>query len=327
MKLHSTIGQTPLFTGFGATSTANDVLKKTNLSANIAIVTGGHSGLGLETTRALARAGAKVVVAARVPDRAREVLEDLPDVEVDELDLMDPHSIDSFAARFLHRFESLPILINSAGIMATPLEYDSRGNESQFSTNHLGHFQLTLRLWPALLRAQGARVVSVSSRGHQIAGVDFDDINFLRRTYDKWVAYGQSKTANALFAVALDARGRLAGIRAFSVHPGSVLGPLARHLSAEEIATFGVHDEFGNVIVAPERDLKTAAQGAATAVWCATSSRLDGLGGLYCEDCNIARIATPSSPERGGVMPWAIDPEIAEQLWHLSERMSGTSLA
>jgi NAD(P)-dependent dehydrogenase (short-subunit alcohol dehydrogenase family) len=194
-------GQFRLHTGFGPATTASEVLNNKDLTGTTAIVTGGHSGLGLETTRALARAGAKVVVPARVPERARDALAGLAGVTVDKLDLTNPRSIDAFAARFLARSESLKMLINSAGIMAAPMARDSRGIESQFSTNHLGHFQLTLRLWPALRRSQAARVISVSSRGHQIAGLDLADINFERRPYDKWVAYGQSKTANVLFAV------------------------------------------------------------------------------------------------------------------------------
>lgn len=203
--------------------------------------------------------------------------------------------------------------------MASPLQRDARGYESQFSTNHLGHFQLTRRLWPALQRAQGARVVSVSSRGHHIAPVDFDDIHFQRRTYDKWVAYGQAKTANALFAVGADARGERDGIRAFSLHPGSVLGPLARHLTAEEIASFGVHDDAGHLINAPERDMKNVAQGAATIVWCAASPALDGMGGVYCENADIAVL---SDEQRYGVRSWAADRDLAERLWRVSEALT-----
>jgi NAD(P)-dependent dehydrogenase (short-subunit alcohol dehydrogenase family) len=215
----------------------------------------------------------------------------------------------------------LHLLINSAGIMAAPLARDGRGNESQFSTNHLGHSQLTRRLWPALARAQGARVVSVSSRGHQIAPVDFSDINFERRPYDKWVAYGQSKTANALFAVALDKRGLGDGIRAFSLHPGSIVGPLARHLSKAEIDAFGAYDEHGERVVDPARDLKTPEQGAATAIWCATNAALQGVGGVYCENSDIAIVHAADSASRAGVNPWAIDQAIADRLWAHTENL------
>jgi NAD(P)-dependent dehydrogenase (short-subunit alcohol dehydrogenase family) len=317
--------QAPLGSGFGASSTADDVIADIDLTGRTAIVTGGYSGLGLETARVLAKAGAHVVVPARSPGRARAALAAMEDAEVEELDLMDPRSIDGFAERFLASGRPLSILVNSAGIMATPLARDARGYESQFSTNHLGHFQLVSRLWPALQRAGNARVVSVSSGGHKIAGIDFDDVNFERREYEKWTAYGQSKTANALFAVGLDTRGSADGIRAFSLHPGSVLGPLARHLTADEIASFGVHDADGNVIVDPDRDLKSVAQGAATSVWCATSPQLAGLGGVYCENCDIARLAPEDSDESGGVRPWAVDADLADRLWQMSERMTSMS--
>jgi NAD(P)-dependent dehydrogenase (short-subunit alcohol dehydrogenase family) len=319
--------QRPLGSGFGAATTASEVLLNVNLSGLTAIVTGGYSGLGLVTTRALVDAGARVIVAAKSPQCAQASLGNLSGVEFGALDLTDPESIDGFAKSFLARGEPLGILINSAGIMATPLVRDARGNESQFSTNHLGHFALTLNLLPALRRAQGARVVSVSSRGHQISAIDFSDINFEHRIYDKWIAYGQSKTANALFAVGLDARVSGDGIRAFSVHPGSVLGPLARHLAPDEIRSFGVFDPSGNVIVDPERDLKSPEQGAATAVWCATTELLNGYGGLYCENCDIATIAAPNGKPPGGVAPWAMDPDAAECLWKASERlMSGSGI-
>lgn len=315
--------QQPIGSGLGPATTAREALGGVVLDGRTAIVTGGYSGLGLETVRALAHAGARVVVPARAPARAAAALAGIAGVEVDSLDLMDPSSIDAFAAGFLASGRALDILVNSAGIMATPLARDARGNESQLSTNHLGHFQLTVRLWPALAQAGRARVVSVSSRGHQIAPVDFDDVNFRRRAYDKWQAYGQSKTANVLFAVGLDRRGEPDGIRAFALHPGAVPGALARHLSPGEIAAFGVHDQDGRIIVDPERDLKTPEQGAATAVWCATSPQLDGLGGVYCENCEIARIAAGDQRGAPGVKPWAIDPEAAERLWQMSERMTG----
>ncbi len=310
--------QHPIGTGFGPASSVADVIAGVDLSGQVAIVTGGYSGLGLLTAQALASAGAEVVVPARDAARAKAAL---GSIEVGTLDLMDSTSIDAFADSFLATGRPLHLLVNSAGIMATPLAHDSRGNESQFSTNHLGHFQLTRRLWPALARAQGSRVVSVSSRGHQIAPVDFDDLNFKRRPYDKWVAYGQSKTANALFAVALDARGASEGIRAFSLHPGTIVGPLARHLSQEEIDAFGAYDEHGERVVDPARDLKTPEQGAATSVWCATSPALAGMGGLYCEDSDIAVIYAADADSRAGVNPWAIDATAADRLWTHSESL------
>lgn len=319
--------QVPLGSGFGAATTAQEALAGTDLTGRVAIVTGGYSGLGLETVRILAGAGARVVVPGRSIERVRQAVGEIPSVESETLNLMDPASIDVFARRFLASDRALDMLVNSAGVMATPLARDAAGHESQFSTNHLGHFRLTARLWPALEASGRARVVSVSSGGHKIADVDFDDIDFERRPYDKWLAYGQSKTANVLFAVGLDARGRDHGVRAFALHPGTVLGPLARHLSDEEIATFGVHDADGKVIVDPDRDLKTVEQGAATAIWCATSRMLDGKGGVYCENCDIAQAAPDDGSVRFGVAGWAIDPILAERLWTTSEAMTGVRLA
>lgn len=317
--------QRPIGSGFGAASTAIEVVSGIDLSQKLAIVTGGASGLGLATTRALLHAGAEVIVPARSPERARTALRGLAGATVELMDLADPKSVANFADRVVSAGQSVSILVNSAGIMATPETRDAEGHEAQFATNHLGHFRLTLGLWPALVAAGGARVVSVSSRGHQIAGVDFEDIDFRVRPYDKWVAYGQSKTANALFAMALDCRGRGHGIRAFSLHPGQILTDLARHLSAEEIASFGALDEAGRPIIDPGRGMKTVEQGAATSAWCATSPRLDGMGGVYCEDCDIA-IVNDEDVGRRGVSPWACDPKAAERLWQLSAAWTGLHL-
>ncbi|MFO0748446.1 MAG: oxidoreductase [Myxococcota bacterium] len=316
-----TTPQQPIGSGYGAHTTARDVLGERRLDGVTAIVTGGYAGVGLETTRVLADAGATVVVPARTLDKARVALADVPRVELERLDLFDPASVDAFAARFLATGRPLHLLVNNAGIMATPLARDARGFESQLATNHLGHFQLTARLWPALVRAGGARVVALSSRGHRRAAIDFDDPHFERRGYDKWLAYGQSKTANALFAVALDARGRAQGVRAFSVHPGAIVTELMRSLSETEVDDAVA--AIGKVGVA----LKSVAQGAATSVWCATSPALDGKGGVYCEDCDIAVLAPADAPSPIGVRPWATDPAQAERLWTLSEAWTGVRLA
>lgn len=212
--------QTPIGSGFDAGTTAQQALAGSDLQGKTVIVTGGYSGIGLETVRVLVDAGAQVIVPARDPEKAERNLSGIIGVEHASLDLLDPISIDRFAENFLASDRALNLLINSAGIMATPLQRDTRGFEAQFATNHLGHFQLTARLWPALREANGARVVSVSSLGHRLSPVHFDDPQFEHRPYDKWLAYGQSKTANALFAVALDRRGKAEGVRAFSVHPG-----------------------------------------------------------------------------------------------------------
>ena len=310
--------QRPIHSGFGPKSVARDVLKGYDLAGQFAIVTGGHAGLGLETTRALVEAGATAIVGARTPEKARAALAGIPRAELQQLDLIDPASVDAFARRFLETGRPLHMLINNAGLMAPPLVRDARGYESQFATNHLGHFQLTVRLWPALSRAGRARIVSLSSTGVSFGGVAFDDPSFERRPYDKWKAYGQSKTANALFAVALDRRGYPEGIRAFSVHPGRISTDLSRFLTDAERAVGG--------------DYKTPEQGAATSVWCATNDQLNGKGGVYCLDCDIASVI-PEFNLQGtgqvltGVLPWAVDPELAERLWFLSEEMTGVKLA
>lgn len=307
--------QAPIPSGFGPQTTAREALAGCDLSGKIAIVTGGYSGVGLETTRTLAEAGATVIVPARTLEKARALLADIPGVELEELDLMAPDSIDAFAQRFLNTGRQLDILINNAGIMAPPLVRDARGYESQFATNHLGHFQLTARIWPSLIQAGNARVISVSSTGIRFGGVDFEDPNFERQEYNKWKAYGQSKSANSLFAVELDRLGNAYGVRAFSVHPGRILTDLVRYMSYEEKSAAG--GEF-----------KTTEQGAATSVWCATSPQLEGKGGVYCMDADIAEVITAEALQgigqvMSGVLPWAIDPGFAERLWLLSEEMTG----
>jgi len=324
--------QTPIGSGFGPSSTASEVLAGIDLSGKAAIVTGGYSGIGTETTRALRAAGARVIVPARDTHKARQALNGI-DVELAAMDLASPSSIDAFAAGVVASGQPVHLLINSAGVMACPLTRDARGYELQFATNHLGHYQLAARLWPALLLAQGARVIALSSLGHRYAPVDIDDANFERREYDRWVAYGQSKTANALFALALDARGKAHGVRAFSVHPGRIATDLARHMSVEELQKIGALDEHGQPVVDLDRGMKSPAQGAATSVWAATSAQLDNLGGAYCEDCDIAALApeeqttAPGSASiASGVRPWAVDPLAAERLWTLSEKLTGVGV-
>ncbi|WP_030863854.1 SDR family NAD(P)-dependent oxidoreductase [Streptomyces sp. NRRL S-37] len=310
--------QHPIGSGFGARSTADDVLEGIDLTGRLALVTGGYSGLGLETTRALVKAGARVVVPARRPGSAREALDGLERVEVSELDLGDLESVRAFADRFLASGRTLDIVIGSAGIMACPETRVGPGWEAQFATNHLGHFALVNRLWPAV-EPGGARVVSVSSRGHHACGIRWDDVHW-ERGYDKWEAYGQAKTANVLFAVHLDRLARDRGVRAFSLHPGGILTPLQRHLPRQEMVDRGWIDEQGNPLN-PE-GFKTPQQGAATQVWAATSPRLDGMGGLYLEDCDVAG---PADGGRTGVKDWAVDPEQAARLWELSARLTGVN--
>ncbi|MEU8990749.1 SDR family NAD(P)-dependent oxidoreductase [Streptomyces sp. NPDC048558] len=307
--------------GFGATSTADDVLRGIDLTGKLAIVTGGYSGLGLETTRALTEAGARVVVPARRRAAAEEALSGVSGVEVDELDLGDLESVRAFAERFLASGRTVDIVIDNAGIMACPETRVGPGWEAQFATNHLGHFALVNRLWPAI-EPGGARVVSVSSRGHHLSGIRWDDVHW-RHGYDKWEAYGQAKTANVLFAVHLDKLGADHGVRAFSLHPGGILTPLQRHLAKEEMVERGWIDEQGNVLH-PEA-FKTPEQGAATQVWAATSPQLNGMGGVYLEDCDIAGPAAGDDEDRSGVMAWATDPEQAARLWTLSAELTGVN--
>ncbi|AVH55015.1 MULTISPECIES: SDR family NAD(P)-dependent oxidoreductase [Streptomyces] len=306
--------------GFGARSTADDVLEGIDLSGKLAIVTGGYSGLGLEATRSLTKAGAHVIVPARRPAAAREALEGIDGVEVDELDLGDLESVRAFADRFLASDRVIDIVINNAGIMACPETRVGPGWEAQFATNHLGHYALVNRLWPAI-EPGGARVVSVSSRAHLLSGMRWDDVHWTNG-YDKWQAYGQAKTANVLFAVHLDRLGRESGVRAFALHPGGILTPLQRHLPTEEMVERGWIDENGNPLD-PEA-FKTPEQGAATEVWAATSPQLAGMGGVYCEDCEIAEPA-PADGTRVGVADYAIDSEQAARLWELSAELTGVN--
>ncbi|MEU6405025.1 SDR family NAD(P)-dependent oxidoreductase [Streptomyces sp. NPDC046985] len=313
--------QQKIGSGFGASSTADDVLRGVDLAGKLAIVTGGYSGIGLETTRALAKAGAHVVVPARRPASAREALAGVDGVEVDELDLGDLDSVRAFADRFLASGRTVDVMIDSAGIMACPETRVGPGWEAQFATNHLGHFALVNRLWPAI-EPGGARVVSVSSAGHRRSGIRWDDVQW-ERGYDKWGAYGQAKTANVLFAVRLDELARDSGVRAFALHPGGILTPLQRHLPKEEMVRLGWIDEDGEL--RDPQAFKTPEQGAATQVWAATSPQLDGLGGVYLEDCDIAEThpGDEGNATAAGVRPWAVDPDQAARLWDLSAELTG----
>jgi NAD(P)-dependent dehydrogenase (short-subunit alcohol dehydrogenase family) len=334
------MAQVPIESGFGPENTAADVVKGINLQGKVAIVTGGYVGLGLETTKALLSAGATVIVPVRTPEKAAANLAGL-NVETAPLDLLDPASIDAFAAGFIASGRPLNILVNNAAIMASPLMRDARGYEAQFSTNHLGHFQLTARLWPALVKANGARVICLSSGGHWASPV-VEDWNFQSREYEPWQAYGQSKTANILFALALDTRGRKFGVRAFSLHPGVILATeLSRWTlnpgTLELWKKSGILDADGKAVIDPRRQFKTIAQGASTTLWAATSPLLEGKGGLYLENNNIAPAAPDlvnpgGPPERNatgfyGVRGYAIDIDAANKLWALSEQLTGVNFA
>lgn len=313
--------QHSISSGFDKDTTAEQVLEGTDLTGKLFVVTGGYSGVGLATTQALCAAGATVLVPARRPERAREVLAGLARVEVASLDLGDLASVRSFADAFLASGRPVHALINNAAVMANPETRVGPGWESQFATNHLGHYALTNLLWPALTaagRTGGARVVSLSSIGHTFGAMNWDDLQWTSG-YEKWRAYGQAKTANVLFAVHLDAIGAPAGVRAFAVHPGGIRTPLQRHLADEEFVAMGWVDEQGNDLY----PWKTPEQGAATSVWAATSPQLDGLGGVYCEDVDVAEVRDPDAGGHGGVGPHAIDPEEAARLWAVSAELTG----
>lgn len=315
--------QQPIASPFDGRSQAEDVIKGIHLIDKTAIVTGGASGIGVETVRVLARAGARVVMPVRNRLAGEKVAAEIrvstgnTDVLVADMDLADYGSVRAFADAFVASGSPLHILVNNAGIMATPLRRIMGGIESQFGTNHLGHMLLTCRLAPALLKGAPGRVVELSSIGHRRSAVDFDDVNFERRDYDKWAAYGQSKTANALFAVELNRRLEPRGINAYAVHPGGIMTNLQRDMSKEEIRAFGWVDDEGRV----NERFKTVSGGASTSVWAATSPLLNAGGGVYCEDCNIAPAVAADDQSFGGVRPWAIDPDAAARLWTLSERL------
>ena len=314
--------QQPIGSGFGATTTANDVLDGIDLAGQLAIVTGGYSGLGLEITKALSSHGARVIVPARRPAAAHEALEGVDQVEITELDLADQTSVAAFADAFLASGRSIDFLIGNAGVMASPEDHvtiDGTRVESQLATNHLGHYALANRLWPALAADGGARVVSVSSGAHHLSPIRWDDLDFATDGYDKWKAYGQAKTANVLFALQLDRLGKDAGVRAFSLHPGGIITPLQRHIPKEEQVALGWIDEDGNV---KNDSFKTPEQGAATATWAATSPQLDGKGGLYLVDVDVAA-PRPAEGVREGVAPYAVDPDEAARLWAWSAEITG----
>ncbi len=225
-----------------------------------------------------------------------------------------------FSDRFIASGRSVDILLANAGVIASPLTRVGPGWESQFATNHLGHFALANLLWPALTSG-GGRVISVSSRGHKASGIRWDDLQF-ERDYDKWKAYGQAKTANVLFAVQLDKLAAPHGVRAFSVYPGGIQTPLQRHLDHDEMVRLGWFDRDGNTSV----DWKSPEHGAATSAWAATSPQLTGIGGVYCEDCDVAEVDTGTGEGKGrGVSPWAIDPDQAARLRDVSARLTGST--
>lgn len=315
--------QEKLNTGFNATSTTSDVSKGIDLTDKVAIVTGGSTGIGLETVKTLSEAGATVIVPARNIEKARQNLQNIKNVEIEEMDLIDSDSITRFTDKFLASGRQLDLLINNAGIMFVPLRRDKQGIESQLATNYLAVFQLTASLIPALKKANGARVVNLSSQGHQFSPFNFEDPNFEEREYETLAAYGQSKTAINLFSLELDNLAKSSGIRAYSVHPGNIWGTeLLREAPLEMLQNFGFYDEKGNPVQEVIASLKTIPQGAATTIWAATSPLLNNIGGVYCEDSNIAELALGQEME-AGVKPYSLDETSAKRLWKLTQELTG----
>ena len=313
--------QHPIGSGFTAAATADDVLAGIDLTGKNVIVTGGHAGIGLEVTRALHKAGAAITATSRNPKNADASLAGNKRIEVERLDLVDPASVDDFVGRWLAKKRPLHILVNGAGASGGP-ERDARGYETQFATNHLGHFQLTLGLLPALRAARGARVVNVSSGAQRFADIRWDDPNF-HTGYNSRVAYAQSKTANVLFAVELDRRFTGDGIRGYAVHPGVVVGTnLNSSAGADALRAMGLIDGYGNAIIDPDVGKKTPQQGASTIVFAATSPLLADIGGVYLKDNDISRLDDEPRQLTADRIPsevasHSVDPASARRLWDL----------
>lgn len=310
---------------FDKSSTTDQVLEGIDLAGKVAIVTGASGGLGAETARGLAARGAAVTLAARDTAKAERAAREIraahpgATLAVRGLALDRPGSVRAFAKAWLAENRALHLLFDNAGVMACPLARTPEGWELQFATNHLGHFLLTALLAPALRAAGGARVVNTSSGGHRFSPVVFEDIHFERRPYDKWAAYGQSKTANVLHAVELDRRLAGEGVRAFAVHPGMIVTELGRHLGPEDIAQLRSRASERESAGLPS--WKTPQQGAATQCWAATAPELAGRGGLYLEDCQVSGTTPP--PGSLGAEAWALDPDAARRLWAVSEETLG----
>jgi NAD(P)-dependent dehydrogenase (short-subunit alcohol dehydrogenase family) len=311
---------------FGATSTTDEVLEGVNLSGKRVLVTGVSAGLGVETARALAAHGAEVVGAARdlvkaeaATKRVRADAASGGALELVELNLASLASVRACADGLIVDGRMFDLVIANAGVMACPFGKTADGFETQFGTNHLGHFVLVNRI--ASLMKPGSRLVNLSSAGHRYSDVDLDDPNFERMAYDPWVAYGRSKTANVLFAVEFDRRYKASGVAATAVHPGGIKTELSRHLTREAMqALIDRINAANRASGEPDFSFKTVPQGAATSVWAGAVATAADVGGRYCEDCHVAEIV-PDPASRKGIKPYALDPERAKALWAKSEQM------
>lgn len=308
---------------FGWGSTTDEVLADKDLSGRTVFITGANSGLGQETARAMAARGAEVILAGRDQAKLDESVAAIKanhgkaQLETLTVDLTSLENIRAATSRARQRFHKIDILINNAGVMATPFQHTHDGFEMQIGTNHFGHFALTGELFPLIERGHLKRIVNLSSRGHHFAPVDFEDPFFERRAYDPWIAYGHSKTANVLFSVGLEQRYAVLGIHAYAVHPGGIQTNLGRHMTPEMMEALMAR--------VTSRDTgfqwKTIPQGAATSCWAATADELEGKGGVYCEDCHVAEVDDKSST--GGVRSYALNTSYADRLWAMSEELTG----
>jgi|TARA_B110000438_G_scaffold115904_1_gene113522 NAD(P)-dependent dehydrogenase (short-subunit alcohol dehydrogenase family) len=319
------VNQKPTGSNFGAKSEPSEVLAGIELHGKNVIVTGGYSGIGLETTRALKDCGARVIVPARRKDVAKTALNGIiPSDDIVEMDLADINSVQSFVDNFIDEGVSLDLLINNAGVMACPEGRIGNEWERQFGVNQIGHFVLTRGLMGVMEKNEGSRFVSLSSSAHSLTSILWDDIHFNETQYDKWVAYGQSKTASSLIAIEFDRLMKDKGVRGYSVHPGGIMTPLQRHLDNEEMVALGWVKEDGSPSDMAASFFKSTTQGATTSLWCATNDALDDIGGVFCENCDVAVLkkeVDDSMKRFVGVADWAIDSEEATKLWETTEHM------
>lgn len=301
---------------FTVHTTTDEIVDGLDLSGITAVITGSSGGLGAETARAIASKGATVVLVARSEEKLQAKAQELKQITANDkiftqvMDLSDLDSVRAAADQLLHDYPKIDVLVNNAGIMAVPMARTAQGFESQMGVNHFGHFVFTTALLPALKAAAPARIVVLTSGAHKLGNVNFEDMNWESRDYDKWVAYGESKTANALFATALQNRLADAKVTANCVHPGVIFTELSRSLTEEDLGS----------MAAPGMKIKPVEVGAATSVWAAVSPQLEGQGGYYLEDCHVG-VELDENHALAGYCEYALDPELAEKLWQKTEQM------